>query len=199
MLSIHSFRRAAVALVLMTLPAFADPAIRADDRARLADLDMAAGAALRAALAGGDVADLDLLVQALSGKALPVEQAQALLPGEWSCRMLKLGGGLPIIVYQPFRCIADRDGGFRKLTGSQRTQGTIAPMDGQLVYLGTGYIADDDHPPDYADLPDPPAPLDMPQRVPEVGVVELSHANAGRILMPHPLLESEFNILMLRR
>lgn len=194
---IRSVRPFAIAL-LLAAPAFADPAIRAGDRARLEDLDAAAGETLRAAFAGGDAADLEVLVQALSGRPLPVAEALAQLPGEWSCRMIKLGGGLPIVTYPPFRCVADGDGGFRKLTGSQRTRGTVAAMEGRLVYLGTGYIAGDD-PPDYADLPEPPAPQDLPQRVPEVGVVELTGLDAGRILMPRPLLESGFNILMLRR
>ena len=117
--------------------------IRDDDRARLDQFDAVTGRTLRGAFAQGMPDDLAVLTQGLAGSTLPADQAATALPGEWSCRMLKLGGGLPLVVYQPFRCRIDANGGFEKLTGSQRMLGTIGTVDGASVYLGTGYIAGD--------------------------------------------------------
>lgn len=174
------------------------PIIRAEDRIRLEHVDTVAGRTLRGALAQGTPDDLAVLMQGLAGRPLPADQAAALLPGDWSCRMLKLGGGLPLVVYQPFRCRIDTDGGFVKLTGSQRMQGMIGDLDGAQAYLGTGYIAGDTAPP-YADLPDSIDPAATPQRVPEVGMVEVVSPTQARILMPLPMLESDLNILLLTR
>ncbi len=76
--------------------------------------------------------------------------------------------------------------------------GTIGTMDGAPVYLGTGYIAGDTPPP-YADLPTTTDPAATPQRVPEVGIVEVVSPTRARILMPLPMLESDLNILLLTR
>lgn len=190
---------AAGALALVASVALAgDDPIRADDRQRLAALDAAAGEALRQAFAAGTPTDLAALSDALSGVALPSEQALALLPGEWSCQMMKLGGGLPITVYQPFRCRADAAGGFEKLTGSQRTLGHVRAEDGRLVYFGTGFVAGETPTP-YAALPDIPDPAASPQHLPEIGVVEVTAPGRARIILPLPYLESRLNILVLRR
>ena len=172
--------------------------IRDDDRARLAQTDAVAGRVLREALAQGAPGDLAVLMQALAGRPLPPDQARAALPGDWSCRMMKLGGGLPLVVYQPFRCRIGADGGFEKLTGSQRMQGVIGMLDGAPAYLGTGFIAGDSPPP-YAALPALTDPAASPQRVPEAGLVEVAGPDRARILMPLPILESELNILVLTR
>ncbi len=172
--------------------------IRDDDRARLDQFEVVTGRNLRSAFAQGMPEDLAVLTQGLAGSPLPADQAAAALPGDWSCRMLKLGGGLPLVVYQPFRCRIDADGGFEKLTGSQRMLGTIGTVDGAPVYLGTGFIAGDTPTP-YADLPTTTDPAATPQRVPEVGMVEVVSPTRARILMPLPMLESDLNILLLTR
>lgn len=172
-------------------------AIRADDLRRLAGLNDSAGAALRQAFASGDQADLSRLAEVLAGTPLPASDARAAIPGAWSCQMIKLGGGLPIVIYQPFRCVATETG-FEKLTGSQRTKGTLHLEGDQLIYLGTGFIAGDTPPP-YVDLPDTPDPHKIPQRMPEVGVVELIAPDRGRIIFPQPYLESRMNLLVLQR
>lgn len=172
--------------------------IRPDDQRRLEELDASAGSALREAFASGASPDLALLAEALAGEALPPERALELLPGEWSCRMMKLGNGVPLVVYQGFSCVVTKDGGFEKLAGSQRSKGQLHRDDGRLVYLGTGFIAGDTPPP-YAELPDEISPQDMPQRIPEAGVVEITGPDRGRILFPDPYLESRMNLLVLQR
>lgn len=172
--------------------------IRTDDEVRLAGLDAAAGGALRGALAEGAPADLAVLIDGLEGAAMRPETALALLPGEWECRMLKLGGGLALVVYAPFRCRAGADGRFEKLTGSQRTLGALHSDAGRLVYLGTGFVAGET-PPDYTNLPEAVDPQAVPQFMPEVGLVEITGPDRGRIIFPRPYLESDLNLLLLRR
>ncbi|WP_207102014.1 DUF4893 domain-containing protein [Paracoccus shandongensis] len=172
-------------------------AIRADDARRLAEYHAAAGEALLDAFSGGSQADLAVLADVLRGDPLPSDQARAVMSGDWSCRTIKMGRLLPITVYQPFRCRIGADGSLEKLTGSQRTKGQVHRDGDRLVYLGTGFIAGDT-PPAYADLP-PSPDASGPQRVPEIGVVEMIDENRGRVMFPDPYLESRFNILALGR
>lgn len=174
------------------------PPIRPDDRARLDEAQAGVAAALLGAFRDGAPADVAVLTSALSGPALPAEQALDLLPGEWNCRVIKVGGLLPLTVYQPFRCVAGPDGSFQKITGSQRKTGTVGLVDGRLVYLGTGYIAGDP-PVDYADLPAQTEPAADPQRIPEAGLVEMVDDRTGRIIFPRPALESDLDLLLLTR
>lgn len=200
-----SMRKASLALTLalaLMAPAHGQQLedgtpIRADDLRRLDALDASAGSALRQALAAGDPADLTLLVEVMAGDSLPPDQAQAALPGAWSCQMIKLGGMLPLVVYPPFRCIATATS-FEKLTGSQRTIGTLHEHGRMLVYLGTGFVAGDTPPP-YAQLPTEADPQASPQRMPEIGVVEMTGPDRGRILFPAPYLKSRMNLLVLHR
>lgn len=195
---------ASLALALLPpLTVAAQPAaqledIRADDVGRFEMLDHAAGASLRGAFAGGTAEDLQILSDALRGVALPTDQALTHLTGVWSCRMIKLGGGLPIVVYQPFRCRASAEGGFEKLTGSQRMLGSVQSSDEGLIYLGTAFVAGET-PPDYRSLPERIDPQAIPQFMPEVGLVEVVSPGQARILLPRPHLESDFNLLMLSR
>lgn len=190
---------AALALSLLITPAFAEEiALRPDDAERLAQLDATTGQALRDAFAGATADEGRALASALSGQALPAEQALSVIPGEWSCQMAKLGGNLPVVIYTPFRCVARKDGSFEKVSGSQRTVGRMQADGDRLLYLGTGFIAGDT-PPAYADLPQAIDPGVTPQRFPEIGVVEMTGTNSGRILFPAPHVESRLNILILSR
>lgn len=172
--------------------------MRADDLRRLNDIDRSYGEALRQAMAGADPGDLDQLLAALRGQPMAAGEARAAITGDWSCQMMKVGGGLPLVVYSPFACRADGEGSFEKLTGSQRTSGGLHDWDGRLIYLGTGYVSDSGPLP-YADLPEEVDPGADPQLMPEVGLVEMTGADAGRIIFPDPYLESRMNVLVLRR
>lgn len=172
--------------------------IRPDDRARMELLDATTGRALTGALAAGDATDIGVLVTGLRGTPLPAADAAPLLAGDWSCRMLKLGGGLPLTVYQPFRCRIGADGRFDKLTGSQQMTGQIGVLDGHLTYLGTAFVAGET-PADYAELPTQIDTAAIPQLMPEVGRVEVVNGQTARLVMPLPHLESDLNILLLAR
>ncbi|GGF65154.1 DUF4893 domain-containing protein [Paracoccus acridae] len=193
----------ALAALLLPLPVLAQPlpdgpVPRSDDQRRLSEYHAAAGEALLGAFAVGDPADLALLTAGLAGEALSPERAIQDMAGDWSCRMIKLGGLLPITVYSPFRCTISPDGGFEKLTGSQRTKGNIHQDGDRLIYLGTGFVAGD-MPPSYENLPAQVDPQASPQFMPEIGVVEMVSDRKGRVLFPAPYLESRFNILLLSR
>lgn len=175
-----------------------DGIARPDDIQRLEGLNEAAGESLRGAFALGDNGDLTILTDALKGQPMSSKDGMAVIAGQWSCRMIKLGGGLPIVVYPDFICVISDNGAFEKISGSQRTKGTVHVDEDRLIYLGTGFIAGDT-PPDYSDLPEEVSPQDSPQRMPEVGVVEITGKDKGRILFPSPYLESRMNILVLTR
>lgn len=191
------FRALLLAALSVTPLAAQEPVLRPDDAARLNDLDRATGEALRAAFAGGDAGDLAVLAHALHGAPMPAELALATLPGDWNCRVIKLGGNLPLVVYQPFRCRAGEDGSFEKLTGSQRTTGRATIIDGTPVYVGTAYV-DGTAPIPYADFPEG-LPPDPGVTAPDVGLIEMTGANSGRILLPRPYVESVLNLLVLTR
>ena len=185
-----------LALAVMSAPLQAQQ-IRPQEATRLAAFDEIAGRALLRAMALGARGDVDMLQEALSGAPLPPLETS--LEGDWSCRTLKLGELVPLVVYAAFKCRISRDGAqFRleKLTGSQRSTGTIQMRDGQMIYLGVGTVGDapavayDSLAPDFEG---------DGEVQPQVGIVEQPSPNAARILFPAPVTESEFDILSLTR
>lgn len=191
-----------VAIIPMIIPVAvtAAPALRADDAARLAQVDAALGLALRQALTlpAGDASRRAALA-ALSGAALPATPAD--LAGDWACRTIKLGKTTPATAYDPFRCriTVQGDGAvLDKRSGSQRVKGEIAARGGLLIFTGVGYIAGDT-PPGYADLPETIDTSASPQRVPVVGLIEMTAPGHARLMMPSPWLESDFDLLELTR
>lgn len=198
--------RLALAAVLSLLPltaTAADPLadgtrIRPEDAARLEALDRATGAALRQALGQGSAAQAADAADTLRGAALAATPEA--LVGDWSCRMTKIGGLQASVSYPPFRCAITRDGTalrFEKLTGSQRTSGTLHHDGGVWVYLGSTFVAGE-APRLYADFPD-----DMDtqgtETLPDVGLLEPIDADRARILFPLPYRESVLNVLTLTR
>lgn len=172
--------------------------LRQDDVQRLQNLNQDAGEAIRSAIATGQENDVDTLIDALSGRPLPPEEALKIIPGEWSCKMIKLGDDLPIVTYTNFKCLVTGNGAFEKTTGSQLTKGHLHINDKQLIYLGTAFVAGETPLP-YNELPAEVSPQDTPQLMPEVGVVEMVGDKNGRILFPDPYLESQLNVLVLTR
>ena len=84
----------------------------------------------------------------------------------------------------------------RKLSGSQRLQGTI---DAAGIYVGVGFV-DGGPAASYADLPpDDQAPVEPGQTHAQVGRFEQTGPDRARLLLPSPLFESEFDILVLAR
>ncbi|KGJ22815.1 DUF4893 domain-containing protein [Paracoccus sanguinis] len=198
--------RLALAAVLSLLPLTAKAAdpladgtrIRPEDAARLEALDRATGAALRQALGQGTAAQAADAADTLRGT--PLAATPEALVGDWSCRMTKIGGLQASVSYPPFRCAITRDGTtlrFEKLTGSQRTTGTLHHDGGVWVYLGSTFVAGE-APRPYADFPD-----DMDtqgtETLPDVGLLEPIDADRARILFPLPYRESVLNVLTLTR
>ncbi|MDO5632402.1 MAG: DUF4893 domain-containing protein [Paracoccus sp. (in: a-proteobacteria)] len=201
-----SFSRTLLLAVLLAAPAAAQDRtatlpdgtlLRADDAARLNDLDAATGQALRQALAEAAPADLATLTKAMQGQPLPPQEALTALQGEWTCQTIKVGGGLPLVVYPPFRCQAGPDGSFDKVTGSQRTTGQTTIFSGLPLYVGTAYVQGST-PLRYADFGEAPPP-DPGVTAPDVGVIEMTGPDSGRILFPRPYVESVLNVLVLTR
>lgn len=186
-----------VATVLAT-PAISDTSqMRTQERQRLDQFHASAGRAVLQAMSGGNLGDIDLLQEALSGSPLPALGTS--LAGHWSCRTIKLGGSIPLIVYAPFKCEITPDGAafnFVKSTGSQRGIGQITLKDGTIIYLGVGHVADAD-PMLYSDLP----PEDFGNEIyqPQVGIVEQTSLNMVRIMFPAPVNEGLFDLLYLTR
>lgn len=177
------------------------PTIRQADAERLANLDAATGTALRQLVVEGDAAQLALARLALTGLAQPAEDvAAADLTGDWKCSMTKIGGLLPAVGYPPFRCRIAADVGrltFDKLTGSQRTRGTLQLADGRWVHLGSTFVAGE-QPMDYADFPEV-VDTSAGETLPDVGVFEVTGPDSARILFPQPYRESILNVLTLTR
>jgi hypothetical protein len=189
-----------LALILPTCALAQDDAspLRTADIARLEALDATAVEALLQALAGGSLGDVDLLQEILSG--MPLAPLVTTLPGDWSCRTLKLGGNLnALIAYAPFDCTITPNGTafiLEKTSGSQQLTGLITLTDGRMILTGSGYVADTEPTP-YADLP--PENTSDGTIWPVVGEVIQPDPDRIRILMPKPMLESDLDILDLRR
>ena len=111
--------------------------ITASDRQRLSEFNSTRLTALREAEAGSPE-DRKVLNAALAGT--PMSFAGFNPVGAWTCRVIKLGGILPLTVYPRFRCAITEDGKgwlLSKITGSQRTTGYFyQESDTRLIYLG---------------------------------------------------------------
>jgi len=171
---------------------------RPADRTRLAADATLFGTAMRDALALGEPGDVTILVEALSGTANSTDPE-----GDWNCRTIKMGRLVPLVVYGNFRCRITRDapGLYRleKLSGSQRIAGTIHAREGRSPFRGVAYV-DGGPAADYAALPpDDQTPVEPGQTVAVVGTFEQMSATRARLLLPDPILESEYDILYLTR
>ncbi|MGB3245549.1 MAG: DUF4893 domain-containing protein [Sulfitobacter sp.] len=183
--------------LLYAAPALAQSELRPEDANRLDGYTTAAGNALLQALSGGAPEDVAALTRALSGT--PQVAFDETLAGDWNCRTLKLGGISALVVYTPFKCrfsIGSQGFDFEKLTGSQRTKGTILLRDGRAIYAGVGFVAGQT-PPAYGDLPADFVSNGSVQT--QVAVFERISESQARLLFPAPAVESDFDILELTR
>jgi len=180
-------------LALAAALAASPPSLSENDQARLDAFDAHKANALRVMRSEGEPADA-AIVEALFDSA-PTVSAPADLYGVWDCRTIKLGGkdfGLPVIIYDWFECRITRhsDGlRFRKITGSQRTEGFLYATDGpRWLYAGASRYHYE-------------APQSYGQGVEKDQVAYLSQLSKDHVIMefPDPYYESEFNIIELRR
>ena len=166
------------------------------DVQRLADLGQSRAKGLQEAAAAAP-ADVDAVRSLLEAGTVAAEPRA--LQGIWRCRMMKLGGLTPAIVYGWFRCrISEKNGAlvFEKLTGSQRTRGTLYPEDRGFVYLGASFVAGE-KPHGYsgkgASVGAPATPDD------EIGLLSLLYDGRARLELPAPVQESDFEVIELKR
>ena len=128
-----------------------------------------------------------------------VSASAGALKGKWRCRMMKLGGLTPAIVYSWFSCrIGDSHGAlaFEKLSGSQRTSGTLYP-DGQgYVYLGASYVTGE-KPHAYSGTGAAAGAAATPDD--QIGHLSLLYDGRARLELPYPTQESTFDVIELKR
>jgi hypothetical protein len=121
--------------------------------------------------------------------------APAKMAGDWRCRVIKLSQkpDLPIIAYSDFKCRITDDGAglsLQKLTGSQRTNGTFYDInENKLAYVGALSLGDVKRVTRYGE----------DQESNEVGYLIPLSANRMRLELPSPMVESNFDVLELRR
>ena len=166
------------------------------DKQRLANFDATLKDALAEARAGGSAEDVNILDEALAGDPLPLAEGFD-AEGNWRCRTIKVGAKgdlLPLVVYADFRCriVATAGGGlrFEKISGSQRTAGTLYPYDrDRLGYAGSAWYGYEKGPKPYGADPERD----------EVGLLVRVSRERLRLELPSPRYESQFDIIELRR
>jgi hypothetical protein len=158
------------------------------DLERLAGFAQTRQEAIAEARGAGDPADVAALDGILSGTEEPILGRD--IRGEYRCRVAKLGGPAPIVIYDWFRCeIGQDDIGYQleKLTGSQRLSGHFFDESATtLVFYGADHYADE-------------RPLEYnvdPERN-TVGRLMKVGEDRYRLELPSPFRESKFDILEL--
>ena len=121
------------------------------------------------------------------------------IAGNWRCRSLKLGGMTPAMVYGWFHCrIWDQGGSlrFEKITGSQRMAATLTPAGNGYAYRGAASAKGEPlhrYSGDGASVGATRTPDDQD------GFLEVLTDGRARIEIPHPIQESDYDVIELRR
>lgn len=192
--------------VLLAGPALAEDwrdAANAFDRDRLDNAPSTLAEALEEARAHGAAQDF-VHVEGLLVPNRPIGGEE--LQGDWKCRTLKMGGLARLTVYSWFKCrISINEQGlyFEKLSGSQRTSGTLWPIYAEgkdfpvrYIYLGAGHYGDES-----------PRPYGGPENTlgkssdnrDEPAILMSIGPNHLRMGFPAPIFESKYDFLELRR
>ena len=188
---------AACASVFAAAPAMADgsfPKMLSEvDKQRLDEYQDVRRITLEYVRAHGSAADVKMLYGVMAGDAQKIEPAK--MAGDWRCRVIKLSQKpeLPIVAYNDFKCrITDDSAGLslQKLTGSQRTNGTFYDTnDKKLAYVGALSLGDAKRVTRYGEA----------QESNDVGYLIPLSAKRMRLELPSPMVESDFDVLELRR
>ena len=161
------------------------------DKQRLANFEKSEASALAEGMRGGTAEEIDILTNALAGKKLPFSENYD-LTGNWKCRVIKVGGGLPITPYGWFKCRISDDGAgwfVEKVSGSQRVTGRLyTKSDTELVFVGAGHV-NDDPPRKYGQVAEQDQVANVTRRGKEKLVFEF----------PEPQFESGLDILVMER
>lgn len=136
---------------------------------------------------GGKQADLILLRRLMAAKPLLIGDARE-IAGTWRCRMIKVGGLLPLTPYGFFNCRITGQGDraqLEKSSGSQRTAGDLLRLEATtFVYRGVGYT-------DYV----PRRPYGKVEKNDEVGLLFRIGRDHLRLELPAPHYESTNNVM----
>ena len=197
----HATRLFAAAILLIgtAAPSFAgwQDNITPYDRQRLADLETALALGLGAADAGASPEDRAAIHGVLDAAAGPISAQE--LTGNWRCRLMKLGGLEPAIVYTWHDCrFTSTSKGlfFEKLSGTQRFSG-YADEDGARFILLAGTSVRDEKQWPYSGggigFGASATPND------HVGVISSIGDRHARIELPLPVIESLFDVIELQR
>jgi len=150
----------------------------------------------------GKPSDFTAIRSILAAGTVPASERR--LIGTWRCRTLKLGGMTPAVVYGWFKCrIAPAQDGrlaFEKLSGSQRTLGTLYPNGDGLVYLGASYVTaygPAEKKPVYSGGGASTGADATPDD--QIGLLSLTYDGRARLELPYPLQESTFDVIELKR
>lgn len=182
-----------VALLLAT-PALADGVVQklitAADKARLEKYGEVRKTAIAAAQKGEPTEVKEL--NAVLARPL-VAFSDKDLTGNWKCRTIKAGGDfLALVIYDWFKCKVSDDGSgwvLEKLTGSQRTKGHFYDDNAKrAIYLGSFFVEGD-----------PVLPYGSGPKTDQVGYAFRTGANAWRLELPAPFVESALDIIEFKR
>ena len=161
------------------------------DKKRLANFEKSQASALSEGLRGGTSEEIDILTKALSGKNLPFSEDYD-LTGNWKCRVIKVGGGLPITPYGWFKCRISDDGAgwfVEKVSGSQRVSGRLyTKSETELVFVGAGHVNDD-----------PPRQYRQVAEHDQVAIVTRRAREKLVFEFPEPQFESGLDVLVMER
>jgi hypothetical protein len=167
---------------------------RPADADRLARLSGAWETALKLARDKGHADELAALGPLTDPKAAVLPHPQP-APGDYRCRTIKLGGNLGFVSYPWFKCRVELTPGgdltLTKTTGSQRPAGKFYPdADTRLVYLGgQAWGSDEEKAPAYGAAPERD----------QIGVLERIGETRWRLALPWPRVESDLDLMELRR
>jgi hypothetical protein len=131
--------------------------------------------------------DRAILAEIFAGE----EKLTQLPDGRYRCRTIKLGGLLPLVIYNYFDCaVHDNGTTIEKLTGSQRFIGSLTPSGDAMFYAGALHYGDE-QPMAYGTDPDRD----------QVGcIVRISGEDEKyRLEMPAPRRESTHDVIELVR
>jgi hypothetical protein len=171
--------------------------ISAGDRDRLERLEEAKARAL------DEASDAPVELRAAVDSVLAPEPSPISEPdllGNWRCRIIKMGGLAPAVIYDWFTCrISDsRDGlFFEKLRGSQRISGYLDRFEDGYVLLGALSVGDERQN-RYSGGREGGAGSRISTND-QVGVLSGIGPDRARIEFPYPHLESTFDVIELRR
>ena len=159
------------------------------DFGRLERIEASRAKGLTAVTAMKTAEDKDYVVD-LVGGAMGTPDPKD-LPGDYQCRTIKLGGQYgPLTVYGWFKCRISSDFVLTKLTGSQNFTGVLNPVDDGMLFVGASNY-DYEASRAYGEV----AEHDL------VGCLRQMPREPGHLILelPEPLLESDHDVIELRR